>query len=100
MSATLSIQDNENSINVLHLVQSTIDAEINRLQLAIKLAKQKLLIYENKYQVSSEYFITNMTAEDLAGGDDEYIIWAGEFKLYQKLLAKQKTLQDIHYVAG
>ena len=100
MSATLSIQDNENSINVLHLVQSTIDAEINRLQLAIKLAKQKLLIYENKYQVTSEYFITNMTAEDLAGGDDEYIMWLGEFKLYQKLLAKQKTLQDIHYFAG
>ena len=36
MSATLSIQGNENSVNVLHLVQSTIDAEINRLQLAIK----------------------------------------------------------------
>jgi hypothetical protein len=28
MSATLSIQDNENSVNVLNLVQSTIDAKL------------------------------------------------------------------------
>ena len=41
-----------------------------------------------------------MSAEDLSSGDDEYICWAGEFKLYQKLVAKQKTLQAIDYVAG
>jgi hypothetical protein len=100
MSATLSIQDNENSVNVLHLVQTAIEAEIKRLELAIQIAKQKLANYEHQYQVSSEYFIESMTAEDLAGGDDEYISWAGEFKLYQRLLAKHQTLLDIHYVAG
>ena len=93
MSAVLTIHNNENAINILHLVHSTIDAEVHRLQLAIALEKQKLIVYESKYQVSSDYFIESMTAEDLAGGDDEYICWAGEFKLYQKLLAKQKTLQ-------
>ncbi len=100
MSAILSIRNSSNANNVLHLVHSTIDAEVSRLQLAIELAKQKLAVYENKYRVSSEYFMDSMTAEDLAGGDDEYICWMGEFKLYQKLLAKQKTLQDIDYVAG
>ena len=100
MSAVLSIRNNDNAINILHLVHHTIDAEIKRLQLAITLAKQRLAIYEKKYQVSSGYFMESMTAEDLIGGDDEYICWAGEFKLYQKLLAKQKTLQDIDYVAG
>jgi hypothetical protein len=100
MSAILSIRNSSNANNVLHLVHSTIDAEVSRLQLAIQLAKQKLAVYENKYRVSSEYFMDSMTAEDLAGGDDEYIGWMGEFKLYQKLLAKQKTLQNIDYVAG
>jgi hypothetical protein len=100
MSAILSIRNSSNANNVLHLVHSTIDAEVSRLQLAIQLAKQKLAVYENKYRVSSEYFMDSMTAEDLMGGDDEYIGWMGEFKLYQKLLTKQKTLQDIDYVAG
>ncbi len=98
MSAVLSIRNNENAGNILHLVHNTINAEINRLNLAIQLAKQRLVTYEIKYQVSSEYFIAFMTANDLTGGDDEYICWAGEFKLYQKLLAKQRTLQDIDYV--
>ncbi len=98
MSAVLSIRNNENAGNILHLVHNTINVEINRLNLAIQLAKQRLAAYEIKYQVSSEYFIAFMTANDLTGGDDEYICWAGEFKLYQKLLAKQKTLQDIDSV--
>jgi hypothetical protein len=100
MSAVLSIRNNENAATILHLVHNTIDAEIQRLHLAIRLAKQKLAVFENKYQVSSDYFIESMTAEDLSGGDDEYICWAGEFKLYQKLVAKQKTLQAIDYVSG
>jgi hypothetical protein len=33
-----------------------------------------------------------MTAEDLAGGDDEYITWLGEFKLYQKLLSNSEKV--------
>ncbi len=99
MSATLSIYDSENSVNILYLVQIAINAEINRLQFAIQTAKQRLSIYETKYQVSSEHFIETMTAEDLMGGDDEYIMWAGEFKLYQKLLEKHKALREIYYVA-
>lgn len=99
MSVVLSIRNNENAGKILHLVHNTIDAEINRLNIAIQLAKQKLAIYEEKYQVSSDYFIESMTAEDLKGGDDEYICWAGEFKLYQKLLVKRNILQDIDYAS-
>lgn len=100
MSAVLSIHNkDENSDNILHLVHKTIDSEINRLNVAIGIAKQKLKVYEDKYKVSSDYFIESMTAEDLEGGDDEYICWMGEFKLYQKLLNKLTLLQNIDYVA-
>lgn len=100
MSAVLSIRNNKNAVNILHLVHRTIDIEVNRLQLAIQYAKQKLAVYETKYKVSSDYFMESMTAEDLEGGDDEYICWMGEYKLYQKLLTKQQALQDIDYVTG
>ena len=38
-----------------------------------------------------------MTAEDLAGGDDEYVRWAGEFRLMERLQAKLQRLQEVEY---
>jgi len=47
--------------------------------------------------VPSDYFIKNMAAEDLEGGDDEYISWAGEYELKQRLMKKLCHLQEIEY---
>jgi len=38
-----------------------------------------------------------MAAEDLEGGDDEYVRWAGEYKLIQRLQEKLLKLQEISY---
>jgi hypothetical protein len=38
-----------------------------------------------------------MTAEDLDGKDDEYVHWAGEYKLMQRLQDKLRKLQEISY---
>jgi hypothetical protein len=35
-----------------------------------------------------------MTAEDLAGGDLEYVEWAGEAKLLEGLEAELRELED------
>jgi hypothetical protein len=80
-----------------HLIQSAIEAEISRLELAVKNAQKRLAFFEQKYNVSSEQFITDMAAEDLNGGDDEYIQWAGEYHLTQKLKKKLNQLQGIEY---
>jgi len=40
-----------------------------------------LLKFEDKYQISSDFFITHWTAENLEGGDDEYVSWAGEIQI-------------------
>ena len=50
-----------------------------------------------KYGVTSEHFITEMTAEDLEGKDDEYVRWAGEYQLTQRLRDKLRKLQEISY---
>lgn len=62
--------------------------EIVRLQLAIAAAKERLAPFEQRYGVSSEYFMGEMAAEDLQGGDDEYVQWAGEWGLLQRLEEK------------
>jgi len=38
-----------------------------------------------------------MAAEDLEGGDDECVRWAGEYKLMQRFQEKSRKLQEINY---
>ncbi len=97
MSTTLYVKSTRNQRSVLHLVKSTIDAEMIKLKLAMKMADTRLKPFEDKYQVSSDYFITHLAAEDLEGGDDEYVSWAGEYRLKQRLAQKLEQLKEIDY---
>lgn len=38
-----------------------------------------------------------MAAEDLEGGDDECVRWAGEYRLMQRLQEKLEQLREISY---
>lgn len=97
MSTKIRIQSDENQSSTSALVKSAISAEITRLEMAIELSLTRLNIFEKKYHVSSEKFILGMVAEDLDGGDEEYIIWMGEFRLKQKLEKKLSRLRSIEY---
>ncbi len=62
--------------------------------LALELAQKRLAQFEQKYGVSSDYFITTMVAEDFEGGDEEYVRWAGEYKLMQRLEEKLHSFKS------
>jgi len=62
--------------------------EIAILTLAILDGDRRLAEFEDKYGVSSTTFMVKMAAEDLDGGDDEYVRWAREFELTQRLREK------------
>lgn len=94
---TIYIEPAQEASEVLPLVQSAIKSEIVRLELALKMAEQRLAPFEQKYGVASDYFIAEMAAEDLTGGDDEYVSWAGEYALKQRLQEKLRQLQEISY---
>ena len=97
MSITLYLQPRDKEQDTLQLVKSAIEAEVTRFELALGMANERLKPFEAKYNVTSDYFIEHLTAEDLAGGDDEYVHWAGEFKLRQRLEEKLQRLQEIEY---
>jgi hypothetical protein len=82
---------------VLYLVESAVQGEIARLELGLELAKKRVAPFEAKYGIASEKFVATWTAEDLQGGDDEYVQWAGEFKLMQRLEQKLKQLKDLRF---
>lgn len=95
--ARLYIEPTQEAEEILPLVRSAIESEVAKLKLALEMAVKRLVPFEEKYGVTSDYFITEMTAEDLAGLDEEYVQWAGEYKLMQQLQEKLRKLQEISY---
>lgn len=95
--STLYVEPIERAQQVLPLVRAAVDGETVRLDLALKQARQRLLPFERTYGISSERFIAEMAAEDLQGGDDEYVQWAGEYQLMKKLEEKLARLQEVEY---
>lgn len=95
---TIHIEPVQEAKQASRLVQSAVRAEIAKLELAVEMARKRLGPFEQKYGVTSDRFAAAMTAEDLDGGDDEYVCWAGEYKLLQRLQAKLTQLKAIRYV--
>ena len=56
-----------------------------RLRGGIERTRHRLAEYEPRYGVDTAHFLREMTAEDLEGGDLEYVEWAGEARLLEGL---------------
>ncbi len=94
---TMYLESDHEAADVYPLIESAIKREIADIELAIKLTQKRLAPFEQAYHVSSEYFLAEMAAEDLTGGDDEYIQWAGEYHLMQGLKEHLQLLRGIRY---
>ncbi|MBI5602925.1 MAG: hypothetical protein HY879_06185 [Deltaproteobacteria bacterium] len=68
-----------------------------RLQAGIERTKRRLGEFEQRYQVSTDYFLKQMAAEDLAEGDLEYVEWSGEAHLLKSLEKEFIELEHVHY---
>ena len=58
---------------------------------------RRLAEFEKRFGVSTTFFLSEMTSEDLAGGDLEYVEWAGEAKLLTGLEAELGELEHARY---
>ena len=58
--------------------------------------RQRLREFEQRHGVSTEHFLSAMAAEDLAGGDMEYVQWAGHAKLLRGVEAELDELEQAH----
>lgn len=78
-------------------VLQALDAYKARLRAAIERTKRRLAAFEARYGVDTTQFLHEMAAEDLAGGDLEYVEWAGEAKLLEGLEAELLELENARY---
>ncbi len=83
---------------IVPIIQAAITAQLKRIEIGLRKTEQEIQQLETKYQISSEQFLESYAAEDLDGGDDEYISWMGELKLRQRIREELQALQNIEYV--
>ena len=75
-----------------------LETEARRIQYSLALAKKRLKRFEKKYNVSSDKFFAEWSAEDLTGKDMEYVEWSGEYQLALRLNERLFTLNSIENV--
>jgi hypothetical protein len=81
----------------LRFVAQAVQHEIERLEMVLAAANRWLEQLESTYNVSSDVFYESMAAEDLPGDnkDEQYILWAGEIELRDRLRVRLEHLQRI-----
>ncbi len=78
-------------------VVQALEAYKVRLRASITRTKRRLATFEARYGVDTRHFLHEMTAENLQGGDLEYVEWAGEAKLLEGLEAELRELEHASY---
>ena len=79
----------------VQFLKEALETEASRLKYSLNLAKKRLKKFEKKYNVSSEKFIKEWSAEDLQGKDMEYVEWAGEYELFLRMNERFLVLRSI-----
>ena len=78
-------------------VLQAIESYKARLRASIERTQRRLVQFEQRYGVDTAHFLQQMAAEDLEGGDLEYVEWAGEAKLLEGLEAELTELEHARY---
>jgi hypothetical protein len=84
----------------VQVLREALETETLRLKYSLNLAKKRLKRFEVKYNISSEKFMNEWSAEDLKGKDLEYVEWAGEYQLFSRLSERLVVLKSIENVAS
>ena len=82
------------------IIKSAVSAELKRLEIGLNKTEKEIKKFEEEYKASSEVFLNTFTAENMKRGDEEYIRWAGEIKIRDRILEDLKKLKDIEYVSN
>ena len=79
------------------LLRTAIESKVRRLRLAIEATEARLRAFELRYGRTSDEAMATATAEDLIGGDLEYVEWLGEWRMLRQLRGDLGQLEAIEY---
>ena len=84
---------------VSEILKEALEKEKLRIKYSLDLAVNRLKKFEQKYNIPTETFINQWSAEDLEGGDMEYVEWAGEYEFSLRLNEQLAALKSIEHVS-
>jgi hypothetical protein len=76
------------------LLRAAITSQLARLQASAQTSRARLQAFQARYGRE----LSSLAAEDLDGGDLEYVEWAGEAELLRRLEADVRHLKEIEIV--
>jgi hypothetical protein len=95
MSNVKIISDREESAE---LVRTAVLAELSRLALALNKTDKIISQLEERHNITSDAFLKDASADELRGGDEEYVQWSGELQLRKRIIEDIRKLKSIEYV--
>jgi hypothetical protein len=85
----LDLEDEATASAVAH----ALDAYVKQVRSSIERTRRRLRTFEERHGVSTDVLLNGLTAEDVPGGDMEYVGWTGEARLLDGLLSELHSLE-------
>lgn len=79
------------------LLRTAVESKMRRLRLGIEATEARLRAFESRYGMASVEAMATAAAEDLAGGDLDYVEWLGEWQTLQQLREDLGQLEALEY---
>jgi hypothetical protein len=83
--------------NAVQTLLQAIEVYKRQLHESIRRTQVRLRRFEQQYAISTAQFLSDVVAEDLVGGDLEYVEWAGEANLLDGLQTELAALEHARH---
>ena len=93
----IRVEDRDAGGEASRLLRTAVESKVRRLRLGIEATEARLRALESRHGRTSAEAMATAAAEDLAGGDLEYVEWLGEWQMLQQLKRDLGQLEAIEY---
>ena len=89
----------ELSGNKARVLLRALSAEARRLELEIEATKERIRMFEEKYRMSSEEFMTKYSRGEMSD-EEEYMEWYGELVFLERATRELEELRELASTAS
>ena len=93
----IRVEDRDAKGDASRLLRTAVESKVRRLRLGIEATEAHLRAIEIRHGKTSAEAMATGAAEDLAGGDLDYVEWLGEWRMLQQLRQDLGQLEAIEY---
>ena len=95
--ARIRVEDRDGGGDASRLLRTAVESKVRRLRLSVEATEARLRALERRHGRPSAEVMATASAEDLAGGDLDYVEWLGEWRMLQQLKQDLEQLEAIEY---